>query len=439
MKRTALVQRKYLHYKDSGVEWLGEIPKHWVSSRLKFAVSMPEVKLPEKPTECIYLGLENIEPWTGRLLLDNPIESVDSSVNTFHAGDVLFGKLRPYLAKVAQPNFDGVSTTEILSLTAQSNINNKFLFYVMLSEGFIKVLDSATYGTKMPRANTEQIGNMVIPIPSPPEQRAITDFLDRETARIDTMIAKYQRLLELLEEKRTSIISQAVTKGLDETLIMKNTGLNWIGQIPNRWKVMKFKHIANISYGLTLELDRTITEGTKIISLPNVTKDGRLLLDDVPYTDLSEQQKKELLLKRGDLLFNWRNGSPEHVGKTVLFDSEDEYTHVSFLLRIRFVQTLSNPSYFLYYLSNLRNIGFFSSSKTRVNKTYNQTELKELEIIVPSLKEQNQITEYLNQRVNNLNSVISKIITIVNRLQEYRTALISSTVTGQIQVNQSEG
>lgn len=221
-KRTSLISQAVtkgldpsVEMKDSGVEWLGQIPEHWSANRLKYYVKLPEMKLPEKPIGAIYLGLENIESWSGRLLLDESLEDVESSVNIFKSGNVLFGKLRPYLAKVALPDFDGVSTTEILTLSPQEKLEAKFLFYVMLSEGFIKIVDSMTYGTKMPRANSEQVGSMIIPIPPPSEQRTIADFLDRETVRIDLMKERIVSMITKLKEYRTALISSAVTGKID--------------------------------------------------------------------------------------------------------------------------------------------------------------------------------------------------------------------------------
>jgi type I restriction enzyme, S subunit len=363
--------KAYPTYKDSGIEWLGEIPEHWEVWRLKYAAPLSTSKLDEKPLDSLYIGLENIESKTGRLLLDALIEIVDSAVGVFEKGNVLFGKLRPYLAKVAYVEFSGVCTTELLVLQPAVFVAAKFLYYRLLSEDFIQLVNSMTYGTKMPRASGEQIGNIHIQLPPIFEQHIIAAFLDSETSKINTLIAKKERLIELLQEKRAALISHAVTKGLDPDVKMKDSGVEWLGEIPEHWDARQFKRVAEISYGLTLELDRTETKGTPIISLPNVTKEGQLLLDDVPLTPLAPMEKETLLLRKGDLLFNWRNGSSDHVGKTAYFDANGEYTHVSFLLRIRFDATRYESRYYQMFLNNLRNTEFFSSAKNRVNKTYN--------------------------------------------------------------------
>src|SRR5579859_7931212 len=134
--------KPYPAYKNSGVEWLEEIPVHWEVKRLKYVAPSSTAKLTEKPDDLPYLGLENIESQTGRLLLDTPIENVESIVGLFNKGNVLFGKLRPYLAKVVCVDLSGVCTTELLVLQPNAIVNGKFLFYRMLSEDFIKLVNS---------------------------------------------------------------------------------------------------------------------------------------------------------------------------------------------------------------------------------------------------------------------------------------------------------
>jgi type I restriction enzyme S subunit len=162
--------KPYPAYKDSGVEWLGEIPAHWEVKRLKYVAPARISKLDVKPDDAVYVGLEHVESWTGRLLLENQPETVDSVVGSFRAGDVLFGKLRPYLAKVARPDFDGVCTSEILPLRPVPECSQSYLMYELLNAPYIRWLDSLTYGTKMPRVSPDQVASSFVGLPPPPEQ-----------------------------------------------------------------------------------------------------------------------------------------------------------------------------------------------------------------------------------------------------------------------------
>ncbi|HPG40330.1 MAG TPA: restriction endonuclease subunit S [bacterium] len=210
----------------------------------------------------------------------------------------------------------------------------------------------------------------------------------------------------------------------------KNSGIDWLGKIPVHWITLKLKRIANISYGIGTELDRTISTGIPIISLPNVLIDGNLNLQEVAFSGIIEENiEKSLILQNGDLLFNWRNGSSEHVGKTAVFYSNDKYTHVSFLLRIRFDYTLYSSNYFHQFINNLRYTGFFKSVKAGVNNTFNQSELRELYVICPPLPEQNAIAAFLDHETARLDALIEKKQRLIDLLREKRAALITRAVT----------
>jgi type I restriction enzyme S subunit len=200
--------------KDSGIDWLGDIPQVWETKRLKYTVSLINIKVDGSNTELPFIGLEDIESWTGKLLKNNFQIGCDGQANEFKAGDVLFGKLRPYLAKVLRVKFKGICTGELLILRTK-NISNDYIFYYLLSCHFINVVNSSTYGAKMPRASWDFIGDMTCLIPTQSEQKAISNFLDRETGKIDTLIEKVQKSIELLKEYRTAIISAAVTGKID--------------------------------------------------------------------------------------------------------------------------------------------------------------------------------------------------------------------------------
>lgn len=202
--------------KDSGIEWLGEIPAVWEVMRLKNVVVLENNRTTDWSNE-IYIGLENIESWTGKLIPSSLEETFDEEVenrsiaNIFDEGDVLFGKLRPYLAKVYLAKLSGFCTTELLVMTPRRRIKAKFLLYSLLNKTVVNLVESSTYGAKMPRANWDTIANISLPIPSLDDQQAICDYLDRKIASIDALIEKTGNILQLLSERRASLISDTVT------------------------------------------------------------------------------------------------------------------------------------------------------------------------------------------------------------------------------------
>jgi type I restriction enzyme S subunit len=201
--------------KDSGVKWLGGIPAHWEVKRLKYIAARSEVKIDaEEGNPLPYIGMEHVDSWTGRLL---PLEEelVPTGVsNYFKSGDTLFGKLRPYLAKACNVEFEGLCSSELLVLRGKS-YEPRFLLYQLLSTDFINLVDSSTYGSKMPRASWDFIGSCELTLPPLEEQQAIAAYLDRETAHIDRLIAKVEAAIERLTEYRHALITAAVTGKID--------------------------------------------------------------------------------------------------------------------------------------------------------------------------------------------------------------------------------
>ena len=295
--------RPYVAYKHSGVEWIGEVPAHWKVRRLKYVSPLRLSRLDEKPSDRTYVGLENIASWTGCLLLQAQPEQVEGSVNRFEAGDVLFGKLRPYLAKVARPAFEGVCTGEVVVLRPGGH-SQSYLFYSLLNESYIRWIDAVTYGTKMPRVSPDQVANGFAPLPPVQEQHAIAGFLDRETAKIDALVAKEERLIALFQEKRTALITRAVTKGLDPDVPMKDSGVEWLGAVPANWDLLALKRRWNVvdCKHLTVPF---IGEGIPLASVRE-TQSFELDLRDAQrttvewYKTLIEGERKP---RRGDLIY----------------------------------------------------------------------------------------------------------------------------------------
>jgi len=202
--------KPYPKYKDSGIEWLGEVPEGWEVCGFKRNNSLRSIK--QSFTKNDYLvALENIERFTGNYIETNSNYSGDAI--GFCSKDILFGKLRPYLAKVFICNRNGVAFGDLL--VYQPREVSRFTFYQMLSDWFINMVDSSTYGSKMPRASSEFIGVLSIAVPSIQEQTTIATYLDTQTAKIDQTISKAEQAIELLKEKRTALITAAVTGKID--------------------------------------------------------------------------------------------------------------------------------------------------------------------------------------------------------------------------------
>ncbi len=195
--------------KDSGVEWIGEIPEHWEVKRLKYVANLVSEKMLSKGNPLNYIGMENIESWTGNYIATN--SETEGLANYFKQGDILFGKLRPYLAKVYLAKDEGICTTEFLVYRNNEEIFNWYFHLLMLSFKFINLIDSSTYGSKMPRANSDFIGNQLIPIPQKEEQTQIAKFIENATTKIATAISLKEQEIDKLKEYKMSLIDGVVT------------------------------------------------------------------------------------------------------------------------------------------------------------------------------------------------------------------------------------
>jgi type I restriction enzyme S subunit len=437
----------YLEYWDSGIPWLGEIPVGWSAKRLKYIANVQPSNVDKKSEEneipvllCNYVDVYN------NPIIDSEIEfmqatATQNEIDKFRlaAGDVVVTKDSESPRDIAVPAYVSKDFIDVLCGYHLTHIRpvailGEYLFRLFQSTQFNGQFVVGANGVTRFGLPQHVTHSAVICIPSLTEQQAIARFLDYKTAQIDALIAKRESLLEKLAEKRTALITQAVTKGLDPNAPMKDSGVAWLGEIPAHWNKCHAKRVAEISYGVGGEIDRGLSEGTNLLSLPNVTKDGRLSVEEHPFCELDELEKSVVLLQKGDLLFNWRNGSSEHLGKTAYFNLDGEWTHVSFLLKLRFEPTYSDSRYFQYMLNSLRITGFFTSSKAGVNNTFNLNELANLWIICPPRDEQQAIANYLDQHTSAIDSMASNIVIAIDTLKEYRTALISNAVTGKIDV-----
>ena len=425
----------YPTYRDTGVEWLGEIPAHWDIKRLKFLVPTRKAKLDTKPDDAVYVGLEHVESWTGRLLLEAQPESVDSVVSSFAAGDVLFGKLRPYLAKVARPDFDGVCTSELLPLRPASGCLQSYMMYCLLNGPFIRWLDSLTYGAKMPRVSPDQLGSSHAPLPPESEQRTIADFLDRETAKIDGLVARKERLIQLLQEKRAALITRAVTRGLDPNAPLKDSGVEWLGEIPAQWQVRPLKRVSpQITVGVVVNPSSYVqADGVPFLYGSDI-QEGRIVTDVARR--MSEEDSKMLsksCLRAGDLVCV-RVGAP---GITAVVPPELAGANCASVVIVR--QTDCFDSQWLCYVMNSRLVRHqvevvqYGAAQQQFNVAH------AVEFLVPwiSQAEQRAIAAFLDFETAKIDALIAKVRAAIGWLREFRTSLITATVTGKIDVREA--
>lgn len=424
---------RYESYKDSGVQWLGEIPSHWDFKRMKFVVANVGDKIDAKESDLRYFGLENIESFTGKLLDSVELES-EGIGHRFQKDDVLFGKLRPYLAKVFLAQEEGLSSTEALVFRSSEVIYPKFLSYYCLSQDFINEVNGTTFGSKMPRASWDDISSFRMVYPSLDEQKLIAGFLDKRLAQVDALIAKQETLLEKLAEQRVALISHAVTKGLNPDVEMKESGIEILGSIPHQWKIKRLKFLLSekLKYGANESAESEDKENPRYIRITDIDDSGNL--KDETFKSLEFEKAEEYLLDDLDILLA-RSGAT--VGKSYLYKAESIgiACYAGYLIRARLDQENYNPEFVNYFLQSKQYWDWISSINIQATiQNVSAEKYNDLTLAIPPLEEQKQLIEYLKNEDEKFNSAIGKGKKLVHLLNEYRSTLITQVVTGKIDV-----
>ena len=422
---------RYPKHKDSGVDWIGNVPEHWEIARIKRVASLRTERCTNVPKGWQYVGLEDVEPGTGRF---HPTDSdsrqmEDSTVGVFRPGDVLYGKLRPYLKKTIVGDSDGVCSTEFLVLQPKS-VMAQWLHQWLLTTEVTQQIEAGCEGTKMPRADWEHVGSIPVPYPSLSEQGETIAALDRETSRIDALIAKKTRFIELLQEKRSALITHAVTKGLDPEVKMKDSGVEWIEEVPEHWTITKLKHVSRTLIGLTYAPEDVVDDGTGITVLRSSNiQDGQLDLADI--VQVRAVADPELMVRVGDILICSRNGSRALIGKNIQLDERSlGCTFGAFMTVVR-----GSFNDFLYYVFN--STMFDANSALYMTSTVNQLTISmiaNMEVPLPPEEEQRAIVSHLRKGLSSLDVLLFKTQRSIDLLKERRSALITAAVTGKIDV-----
>jgi type I restriction enzyme S subunit len=423
----------YQKYKDSGVVWLGDIPEHWEQKRFKFSVNLINNKIEAENSNLSYMGLEHIESWTGKKIEDKNASS-EGIGSHFLPNDVLFGKLRPYLAKVYLSDIEGLASTEALVLRCKNNIFPKFLKYYILSRDFINIVDSSTFGAKMPRASWDFIGNLFFIFPPLNEQQKIAQFLDYKTKQIDELIKKKETLIEKLDEKRTAIISHAVTKGLDSSVPIKDSGIEWLGDIPEHWIRSVFRYYFDIQLGKMLQNEPQTPNDDEISYLKAIhVRWDKVDTSELPKMWGSPRDREKYYVKNGDLLI-CEGGE---VGRTALLkELQEDCIIQNALHRVRPLKH-SSVEYLNYLIRHIADTGWFDILCNKSTIAHLTSEkVGALALPLPPLNEQEKIAQFLDYKTKQIDQQKAKIKQAIELLKEYRTSLITNAVTGKIDVSQ---
>lgn len=437
---------RYPNYKNSGVEWFADVPEHWEVIRLKNVLECRITDGPHTTPEFInegvpFLSVDGIQ--AGELVFEGCRYISEEDYEEYRKkaqptkNDLLMGKAAS-TGKIARVKTDTMfSIWSPLALIRVDSSQWSPAFYEqalksVASQAQIEVL--CTSNTQK-NISMDDIPRLTLTRPPHDEQIIIANFLDHETAKIDNLIAEQKRLIELLQEKRQAVISHAVTKGLNPAVPMKDSGVEWLGEVPEHWDVKPLKHLATIQTGMAKgkELEGVETTEIPYLRVANV-QDGYLDLETLHHLKVPVSSVDRYLLQKGDVLMN-EGGDFDKLGRGCIWNSEvDPCVHQNHVFAVR-PHSISGKWLNTYTSSRAANSYFISRSKQSTNlASISSTNLMGLPVPVPPREEVREIFSRMSERVREIDGLRLSIEYAVGLLIERRSALISAAVTGQIDV-----
>lgn len=432
MEKKQISFPRYEHYKDSGIDWIGEIPAHWEIKKLKYLAEINPIHKPRaefQDQKVIFLPMEKVSEIGKKDYSEFKVyQEVINGYTSFQRYDVLLAKITPCFENGKSAYLDdmpteyGFGSTEFHVIRAKT-ATEKYLFYLVTSGYFRKDAEAFMVGSAgQKRVTTEYLKNHKFFIPPPSEQTAIAQFLDHKTAQIDRAIAIKEAQIKLLNERKQIMIQEAVTKGLDPSVPMKDSGIEWIGEIPAHWEVNKLK------YQTSLISDRLMANESdlKFIGMENIESwSGKYLPKN---EDIAEGLAG--YFQKGDLLF----GKLRPYLAKVYLATEEGLCSTEF--NIYRCEANSSARYYQYLFLSYKFIDLISSSTygarmPRASSSF----IGEQYLPVPAYDEQQQIVTILDEYCNKIAKGIHLFKTQIQTLKEYKTTLINEAVTGKIKIH----
>ena len=407
--------KPYNKYKPSGIAWLGDIPEHWERWKISRGVkNIGSGTTPSSGNKDFYengtINWLNTGDFNNGILfkckkkVTSKALQENSSLKLFPKGTLSIAMYGATIGKVCIIQFDATTNQACCNIVEGKIFDNKFLMYWFI--GHKPHIVNLSYGGGQPNISQDVIKSLFVPCPIKSEQTAIANFLDYKTAKIDRFIRKKKQLIKLLNEQKAGIINHAVTKGLDPNATMKNSGIEWLGDIPKHWEVRKLKYVAKICNGS--DCDKKAEGKYPVYGSGGVFGWNESFLYDKPSV---------LLGRKGT------------IDKPILVNEPFWTVDTAFYTKIK--TDLVDILFFYYLCCNIP-FGFYSSKTALPSMT--QTSLYEVKFSIPSVPEQQIIVQYIEKETSQLNQLIQTIEKEIALTQEYRTALIAEAVTGKIDV-----
>jgi len=440
--------KRYDSYKDSGIDCLGKIPKHWEMKKLNWCFDLIGSGTTPKADDEEYYNngkfnwlltgdLNDGEIWeTSKKITPKALNDY-STLKEYPENSLVIAMYGATIGKLGLLKLPTTVNQACCVLAKPIHFHNLFAFYLLLAAR--KEIINMSYGGGQPNISQEIIKSFRVPTPPLTEQAAIASFLDRKTIEIDQLIVDKKRLIELYEEEKTAIINQAVTKSIDPNVKLKDSGIEWLGEIPEHWKVKRFDFLFSFSRGLAITKENLTKEGIPCVNYGEIhSKYG---FEVNPNKDILMCVNKDYLisskkslLKRGDFVFADTSEDIKGSGNFTYLNS-DIPTFAGYHTIIANPISKFIHRFVAYFFESL---SFRNQIRCKVTgtKVYSITQsiLKSSFVILPPFSEQEIITQYIEAECSCIDAKIEKTKKLIDLLTEYRTTLISEVVTGKIEV-----
>ncbi len=429
--------KAYSNYYDSNIECIKNVPSHWKRSKVKHIADYLN-GLAFKPTDWTDNGKKiiRIQNLTNSEAIFNYSLANHDEIYLIKKDDILIS-WSASLGVFVWNDEPAWLNQHIFKASPNQKIVRK-KYFVWLAKWFIGEMSKDAHGSTMQHLTKDNFGSFVVYIPPLPEQQAIADFLDQKTAQIDTLIEKKHRQIDLLQEQRTALINHAVTKGLNPDVHMKDSGVEWLGEIPSHWEIIRLKHLLRegLRNGIFKKND-DFGSGTKLVNVKDLYQDTYLVnYESLDRVQTNDNELSIFGVSPGDVFFVRSSLKLEGVGVSVCLSETPEPTvfecHV---VKGSPKKEKIEPLFLIHYLNSYKTRHkLIASAETVTMTTLRQSKISSLEIAVPPLDEQTKIIKYLLETNNKIYKEIDQIKLQISYLQEYRTALIFEAVTGKIDV-----
>lgn len=437
--------KRYSEYKDSGVKWIGEIPGHWECTRIKFIANLygrigfrgyNSKDLNKDGIGAITLSPSNMKD----MMMDYTNVTYlswekynESPEIMIQQGDILFVKTGSSYGKSCYvDNLPQEATINPQILRINPLINGRFLCYYFNSSLARTFTECGVVGGTIPTISQEKVGNFIALNPPLPEQEAIVTYLDSKVAKIDEYISIAEKKIAALEELKQTIIAEAVTRGIHKDVPMKDSGVKWIGMIPEHWKIMRLRFVCEFRNGYTpSKANPKFWENGTIpwFRMEDIRDSGRFLNEAKQYIS-KEAVKGDGLFEAGSFILATTATIGEHA--MLIADSLANQQFTNLKIRKSLISKLSR-NFFFYYLFV---IDEYCKSTTRkaTFPSVDMTDLKNIGVSIPPIEEQQEIVTYLDSKVANINQLCQAERSQIEKLKEYKQRLISDVVTGKVKV-----